>query len=93
MKDNEEGLLFKTDLAHEVKEEFCLIEGNHWYGEKNLVDLLDLDVHSGKFIDLTSDNEEEDDEGNKILIDFWGSSTMTIGDNRGLWKIFSDELR
>ncbi|CAM6087417.1 unnamed protein product [Calypogeia fissa] len=39
---NEEGLLFKANPLHEVKEEYCFVEDNHWYGERNLLDLLNF---------------------------------------------------
>lgn len=48
---------------------------------------MDLDVHSRQIIDFTSDNEE-DDKGTKILIDFWVSSIMIIGDNQVFGKYF-----
>ncbi|CAM6129979.1 unnamed protein product [Calypogeia fissa] len=49
---NDEGLLFKADPLHEVKEEFCFIEDNHWYGERNLLDLLNFgSAHHGRGLD------------------------------------------
>lgn len=44
MKENEGDFLFTTNLACEIKKEFCLVK-DHKCGEKDLIDLLDLDVH------------------------------------------------
>lgn len=85
---NDDGALFKHNPLHEVKEEFCFVEDNHWYGERNLLDLLNFGSDEAIAINMDNFNkeeeagEEEDNEENTLYMDLIGSKsgTMTIGD-------------
>ncbi|CAM6129934.1 unnamed protein product [Calypogeia fissa] len=80
---NDEGLLFKADPLHEVKEEFYFIEDNHWYGERNLLDLLNFGPTEETPIMVEDWTEEEDEEGHTLYTDIMGNKigSLTIGDD------------
>ncbi|CAM6090113.1 unnamed protein product [Calypogeia fissa] len=68
---------------HEVKEELCFIEDNHWYGERNLLDLLNFASTEETPIMVEEWTEEEDEEGHTLYTDIMGSKigSLTIGDD------------
>ncbi|CAM6104775.1 unnamed protein product [Calypogeia fissa] len=88
---NEECLLFKANPLHEVKEEFYFVEDNRWYGEWNLLDLLNFGSSKDTPIVVDDWAEEEEDEGNTLYTNIMGSKSgeLTIGEGtRSLDNIF-----